>query len=337
MMVSFLMSLAGCAGVLPVRPIAPQPQPLPGEFVVRTLKQFMLSAVAGGGRTMDAIASNQSAIVGEYERFKFWSAGPSAIQYKYIQTVNGYFLMAPDGGGRTTSDAIVADLHQYPYGQYTDWAKFRFVMNKIGNTTGYGGGESTIQTINGDFVTAVGEGGRTTDVLHTDATIAKEWEYFSITKCGDIGSGFSYAIKDTSIGQFLKAAGGGGLTQNAVSAEFGISDLARFTLIRQADGSYSLQTPNGVNYVTAVSGGGLDQGSATPDILQTNQTQAQAWEKFTIVDTGDCTYTIQTVSGYYLAFGFGGHQGNLSTDISDPNAAPGIYYSAKFQLYMFDL
>ena len=48
-------------------------------------------------------------------------------------------------------------------------------------------------------------------------------------------------------------------------------------------------------------------------------------------------YTIQTVSGYYLAFGNIENQSKLSTDVSDPNAAPRIHYSAKFRLYMFDL
>src|SRR6266702_609226 len=175
-----LIQLAGCAkeGLPPFTP--PGPLPLPGEFVIGTaMKGAVLFAAYGGGRTNDALVTPVSG-VSVNSKFRLYAAGPPAPAYKYIQTVNGYFLMAPDGGGRTTSDAIVTDLHQYPYGVYADWAKFRFVMNTIGTTAGYGGGASTIQTVNGNFVTAVGEGGRTTDVLHTDAVTAKEWEYFSI-------------------------------------------------------------------------------------------------------------------------------------------------------------
>jgi hypothetical protein len=88
-----------------------------------------------------------------------------------------------------------------------------------------------------------------------------------------------------------------------------------------------------MNFVTAANGGGLVQGSATPDILQTDRTQVQAWEKFRIVDDGNCNYTIQTVSGYYLAT----NGPKFSTDISDPNRAPTVGYNAKFNLVMFDL
>lgn len=40
-----------------------------------------------------------------------------------------------------------------------------------------------IMTYNGRYVTAVGDGGRTTDVLHTDATRIGSWEKFKFI-CG---------------------------------------------------------------------------------------------------------------------------------------------------------
>jgi hypothetical protein len=39
------------------------------------------------------------------------------------------------------------------------------------------------ETDNGHYVTAVGDGGRTTDVIHSDATRASSWELFFIS-CG---------------------------------------------------------------------------------------------------------------------------------------------------------
>jgi hypothetical protein len=100
----------------------------------------------------------------------------------------------------------------------------------------------------------------------------------------------------------------------------------------KSDGSYALALPgrNQTNYVTAVGGGGLASG----DNLHTDATQVKAWERFRIVDQGDCTYTIQTVNGWYLAIG--PHDAK-STRISDPSLAPSIGYNARFELVMTDV
>ena len=93
----------------------------------------------------------------------------------------------------------------------------------------------------------------------------------------------------------------------------GDTTVARFKFIRQSDGSYALQTSNGVNFVTALGGGGKvekynpaeDCGSGAcqssiTHIFHTDATQVQAWERFNIVDQGDCKYSIQTVSGFFV-------------------------------------
>jgi len=105
----------------------------------------------------------------------------------------------------------------------------------------------------------------------------------------------------------------------------------RFRLIRQSDGSYALQTSNGINYVTAIQGGGLASGTRFWDDLVTDRTQVQAWEKFRLVEVGSCTYVIQTVSGYYLGkttAAPGTALGVFSTNVSDINSA------TKFRLLM---
>jgi hypothetical protein len=112
--------------------------------------------------------------------------------------------------------------------------------------------------------------------------------------------------------------------------------LARFTLIRQADGTYALRTPNGINYVTAVGGGGQPP---SDENFHTDATQVQAWEKFRIVDDGHCRYTIQTVNGGFIGFPSLSAP-SLATNISKvdgPLGAGGLGPVAFWLLYMFDL
>jgi hypothetical protein len=167
-------------------------------------------------------------------------------------------------------------------------------------------GGSTIGTFNRHLLTALGGGGsKTSNAFHTDATVASTWETFFVLKSGDLGSGYRYAIRPTGTGgpgevvNFLTALGGGGRGAKdypAITHFRGLGSDSLFTVIRLTDGSYALQTRSG-NYVTAVGGGGIARG----DNLHTDATQIQAWEKFKLVDQGDGTCTIQTVSGFYLA------------------------------------
>ena len=49
-----------------------------------------------------------------------------------------------------------------------------------------------IETIKGNFLTAVGSGGKYQDAMHSDARQIQAWEQFRIIKCGDPGSGYEY-------------------------------------------------------------------------------------------------------------------------------------------------
>jgi hypothetical protein len=304
---------------------------MPGEFVIMTATKFkQLYAVNGGGRASDAfttIVDGLDAGVAPFARFKFWSAGLQDIQYKFITTAKGYSFLAPDRGGHATSDAVATDLNGLPYGQYVPLGEFRFGrMDHLG--------ESTIQTKNGDFVTAVGGGGQLTNALHTDAKVARSWEQFLVLKCGDLGSGLTYAISNHEWRGCLTATGGGGKTEQAIKVgEF--VDSARFTFIRQAGGSYALRTVNGINYVTAV-GGGWEPFSVENGSLHTDATQVQAWERFKIVDEGRCLYSIQTSNGGFLGFSPGDSR-YFATNYVTPEDNPGASWPAKFYLYMFDL
>jgi len=71
-----------------------------------------------------------------------------------------------------------------------------------------------IQTITGNFLTAVGGGGRTTDVLHTDATIIDPWEKFTLIDAGD----GSYGLRTVN-GHYLTAVGGGGRITDVIHSD----------------------------------------------------------------------------------------------------------------------
>ncbi|HJT21148.1 MAG TPA: hypothetical protein VJ746_11795 [Nitrospira sp.] len=300
---------------------------LPGEFAIRTAsKKTYLTARDGGHHTIDAVVT-AATTPGPDEKFKV-AVQPVVTDLNHtlstIQTARGYYLSIVWGmGGQYDPSQVVQTEVTSP--QQTDgillWSR-----STIPGVAAY-----TIQpSAGGYFLTALGGGGKTTGAFHSDATLAKDWEYFTFVKCGDLGSGLLYTMTpkghEGDSNSMLGAAYGGGQVKNAV-IRGGHLDWLLFRLIQQSDGSYAIQTSNHVNYVTAVGGGGLASG----DNVHTDATQVQAWEKFRIVDRGDCAYTIQTVSGWYLAVS---GNGAISTRISDPNAAPSIGYTATFELMM---
>jgi hypothetical protein len=294
---------------LPPEWLPPWPmRPLPGLYAFRTYYGYNLSAVGGGGRTVDAIHTDVQ-MIGPWEKFRLWCCDPDNPQYFAIQTIGGRFLTAVDGGGRTTDTIRTNATH------IQAWEMFRFLYAPW----------YAVQTYNGQYLTAVEGGNRTSDAIRTDATKVNRWERFGLQKCGDLGSAHQYTLEKV-LGEegTLNAVGGGG--RSTASVDFLYNDVSSvFTILRQGDGSYALRTSNGMNYLTAIQGGGLASG----DTLATDRTQSQAWEKFQIVDDTvegrDCVYTIQTASGFFLGPGPWGV--GISTRISDPNAA------FKFELY----
>src|SRR5206468_10794733 len=70
------------------------------------------------------------------------------------------------------------------------------------------------QTTNGHYLTAVGGGGRTTDVIHTDAVNLLGWEMFTLNSLG----GGVYDIQ-TLDGHYVTAVGGGGRTTDTIHTD----------------------------------------------------------------------------------------------------------------------
>lgn len=302
--------------------------PLPGEFAIRTyLTNNYLTARDGGRHSIDALVTSATTL-GPNEKFKLITVQPD---YTTIQTPLRYYVSAVGEGG-LGGNFPASQVLQTERTALADDALFVLFGPSLGT------GWSYIRTFNEHYLTALGGGGKTSNAFHTDATVASTWEAFWVLKSGDLGSGYRYAIRPLGTGgpaqvvNFLTAIDGGGHGTYPAIVHFQglVPTFSTFTLLRQADGSYALQTYSG-NYVTAVGGGGIANG----DNLHTDATRVQAWEKFRIVNQGNATYTIQTVSGFYLAvntsvFDIGG----ISTRISFPDAAPQIGYTAKFELLM---
>jgi hypothetical protein len=86
-------------------------------------------------------------------------------------------------------------------------------------------GADYLQAFHTYYITAVAEGGRTTDVIHTDATVVKAWEKFRFINGGPTDPYFSI---QTLAGYFLSAVNSGGLIANAItSAATSVGDWPR--------------------------------------------------------------------------------------------------------------
>lgn len=304
-LVSLALTMALAA--IPALAVA-QSSTLPGEFAFRTKKGYYLTAIDGGGRSAAPTIITAATSAGPWEKFRIVVADPAVTTFdKSFQTATGTYVTAVNGGGMT-SDALHTDATQV-----RGWEQFRINNLSVENVaaTYY-----ELYTIGGRDVTAVGAGGHYEDAIHTDAVHVDTWEEFRPVKCGDLGSGYDYYIIPSIVpanGWALSAPGGGGRVSGAVAPGYGGLPESSFKLILQPDGSYALRTSNGVNFVTALGGGGevqvyehCDPGSSgacidgVSDIFHTDATQVRGWEKFRIADLGNCKYTIQTVSGFYF-------------------------------------
>ncbi len=306
---------------------------LPGQFAIRTRNWG--SFVVGKDLTeVDALTTpSQQLSAAATFSFEGYLSPPT-----HIKTFGHHYVLAFGGGGvgGVPPNDNLAFSTLYTVLPPDNWGFFE--IHGPDST-----GLFTITTLTGNFVTAVAGGGQSTSAFHTDATVASTWEQFYITSVGNLGSLYSYAIRPVAptyignapeeYGRYLSATSGGGLvTKNAITPVYGLNATTRFKLVLLGNGTYAIQTSNGVNYITADQGGGVANGSSTDGNLQTNRTIAQAWEEFEFLAQADGTYAIRTSSGFYVGVELYGV--NISTRISDLTAAYNIGYTAKFELVM---
>jgi hypothetical protein len=291
----------------PVLRLPPRlPYFLPGSFAFRTSKGEYVTAINGGGRSADPTLITEATTAGTWEQFRIQVANPAPPNDKSFQTATGNYVTAVNGGGMT-SDALHTDAVQV-----SAWEQFGMLdLSGSGAPARY-----ALETIGNKFVTAVGGGAQYQGAFHTDATQVGSWEQFKPVKCGDIGSGYQYYLLSAD-GDLVTADDGGGQTVDAIepgtaSGEPTDFSWSKLTFLQQTDGTYALQTATG-NYVTALGAGGQVQSyvpcpfqwwgaclAGFTDIFHTDATQVGSWEKFRIIDQGNCKYAIQTMSGYYF-------------------------------------
>ena len=137
-------------------------------------------------------------------------------------------------------------------------------------------GPCTIQTIDGYYLTAVGGGGRITDVIHTDATSIGSWEQFTLFHLGNR----VYGLRTVN-GNWLTAVDGGGrITDVLHSDAIHLQAWEEFTFHTTEDGYTAIATTTG-HYLTAVGRGGR-----ITDTIHSDATRIDDWEKFSI----DCSH-----------------------------------------------
>jgi hypothetical protein len=293
-------------------------QELEGQFAFMTTpKDNFLTAVGGGGRTTDVIHTDAT-VPRSWEMFRLWST--NVFGFYGIQTVNGHFVTAVAAGGRTT-DTIHTDATVV-----ASWELFAPTRLSYPQS-GFG-----LRTIRGFFVTAVGGGGHNSgDTIHTDATVARSWESFLPYRSGSFGTGSTYGIQiwggnasdEQDLRGWLFAVGGGGHPGPGavwLTGEGQINELS-WTLLKQPDGTYALQTANGT-VLTAIDGGapGAQFRTDTPVNAIGNS------EKFVLMDNGDMTVWIRTFAGSYISLASG-----VVAGLSN------ISRALKFRLQLFDL
>jgi hypothetical protein len=140
------------------------------------------------------------------------------------------------------------------------------------------GSVCAIQTDNGRFVTAVDGGGRSTNVMRTDATVVGPNEKFTLEGVGD---GVHVDLRTRSA-NYVTAVNSGGLTHNQLTDVLH-TDATRLgtwetlELIGQGDGTVGIRLFDG-HVLTAVDGGGRSTGA-----FDTNRSAVQSWEKFRFI------------------------------------------------------
>ncbi|MBA5865965.1 MAG: hypothetical protein GDA67_04615 [Nitrospira sp. CR1.3] len=156
-------------------------------------------------------------------------------------------------------------------------------------------GHFAIQTFGMKYLTAVGGGGRVTDVFHTDTTAIGPSERYRLFLVLGGGAPPKFAIQTASF-NFITAVGGGGRSSDALHTDAKqVQAWETFSFgLDQYGWRHAIQTVKG-NYLTAVGAGGK-----TTDAIHSDAVKADNWEYFYIWKCGDLGsgrhYTMRAVS-----------------------------------------
>ena len=128
--------------------------------------------------------------------------------------------------------------------------------------------------LKGNYLTAVGGGGRITDVIHTNAVKPLNWETFTLWWAGTQ----EHIALQTVNGNFITAVDAGGRTSDAIHTDATqIFGWETFKMVPPTSetGVFAFQTQRGF-FLTAVGGGGHDSG----ETIHTDAVTVREWELF---------------------------------------------------------
>lgn len=226
-----------------------------------------------------------------------FSAYPGQI---YIMTGGAYYFGAPDGGGHIDDTAIQTDIRYAPGEMIGAWLKFTVWRDFAGHFA--------LQTSGGNFITAVSGGGRSSDVIHTDATDIAAWEEFQIASFDGVWSSIQTTSKN-----FLTAVGGGGHQTDAIHSDaVTVSDWETFQIRKAGDLGSGFQyylIPTFAQFfsdpLVANNGGDLTQ-NALGAYTQYPVDAPLSWAWFTLIQQANGSYGVQTSSGNFVTAVNGG-------------------------------
>jgi hypothetical protein len=174
-------------------------QDAPWYYAIATDKGNYLTALGGGGQSDDPALHSDATKVNTWELFRLICSGPRISGRQYaLRPVSGGGLVAVDGGGKAQNALAIVSPTNF---DLKPDQKFTLLQQPDGTFA--------LQTISGNFVTAVTGGGvplsnthgTPSDVFHTNAVKISTWEKFHILDQGD----FSYVLQ-TELGWFVGVA-----------------------------------------------------------------------------------------------------------------------------------
>jgi hypothetical protein len=251
-------------------------------------------------------------------------------QYAIETLLKETFLTAVGGGGRT-SDAIHTDTTQpSAEGTFSLWVDRAERIVTPQNAKGFL--PYAVQTASGNYLTAVDGGGRTSDVLHTDATEALAWEKFGLipqTPAAGIypanydwrrDSPWYYALA-TSGGNYLTAVSGGGQTVDPTihSDAIQANSWEMFRLICSGELMPGYQYAfrpvfpvDGYTMAAAAPPLGAGSGDLFMEALSAPFLDRKPWARFRLLQLDDGSYALQTWSRNYVTAVGGGDKASLA-------------------------
>ena len=231
------------------------------------------------------------------------------------------FVTAVGGGGRTSGAVHTNATTPAAWETFHLWLDLDRRINTQESPEGFF--PYAIQTASKNYLTAVNGGGRTSDVLHTNATVPQAWETFGLIPLVPPFSIYPdqfnltqdapwyYAIA-TEKGNYLSALGGGGQTADPAlhsdATKVGSWELFRLICAGplMSGRQYALRPVAGYS-LAAGNGGGVGPFRRGLGLAATNNIDRKSWEKFTLLQQPDGTFALRTVSGNFVtAVGSGG-------------------------------